>query len=104
MQSISNSCYFGGDGLTCLLDQYVSALGGEALFGVIMGAVIFVAFYVASEGDMATPTVALVLTGTVIVPMVPGNYGDIGMGVVVIGLTAALWQAVQKYVLSPATQ
>jgi hypothetical protein len=61
-------------------------------------------FYVAAEGDIATPTVALILTGTVVVSMVPGSYGTIGAGVVAIGLSAALWQVVQKYVLSPATQ
>lgn len=102
--TISNSCYFGGDALTCLLDQLVGATGGEALFGLMAGALLFMAFYVASEGDMATPTVALILTGTVFVPMVPGSYGDIGIGIIVIGLGAAVWQVLQKYVLSGAAR
>lgn len=96
---IEGSCYFGGDALSCLLDQLVGAFG-QSLFGLLAGAVLFYAFYIASEGDMATPTVALVLTGTVFVGMVPGQYQSIAMGVVVVGLAVALWQVVKKYVLS----
>lgn len=104
LQSISDSCYFsgGGSATSCLVDQWTAAFGGEALFGLIMGSVIFVAFYWAADGQIATPTVALILTGTVLVPMVPGSYGRIAMGVVVIGLAAAVWQVLQKYVMSGA--
>lgn len=102
LQSISGSCYFGGDALTCLLDQLTSAFGGVALFGVLLGAVIFVAFYIASEGDLATPTVALILTGTVTVSMLPGVYQRIAYGVVVIGVAAAVWQVLKQYFLAGA--
>jgi hypothetical protein len=104
LQSIGSSCYFGGSALTCLLDQLTSATGGNALFGLLAGSVIFVAFYIASDGDITTPAVALILTGTVFVPMVPGNYGKIGAAVALIGLAAAVWQVFQKYVLAPSTQ
>lgn len=101
MQSeIANSCYFGGDALQCLLDQMVSGLGGEQLFGLVLGATIFVAFYIASNGDLATPTVALILTGTVFVGMLPQNYQSIAYGVVVIGLAASVWTVLQQYVFS----
>jgi hypothetical protein len=104
LQSIGDSCYFGGSALQCLLDQLVAAAGGEALFGLLAGSVIFVGFYIASDGDLATPTVALVLTGTVFVGMVPGSYGTIAAGVVAIGLAAAIWQVLQQYVMNPSTQ
>lgn len=96
---IQNSCYFSGDAMTCLLDQLTNAFG-LSLFGLLIGAILFYVFYIAAEGDMATPTVALVLSGTVLVNMVPGQYQSIATGVVVIGLAAALWQVVKKYVLS----
>lgn len=102
--SIGDSCYFGGDGLACLLDQIVSAFGGEALFGLIAGSVIFVGFYIAGEGSLATPTVALVLTGTVTMSMLPASYSRIAYGIVLIGLAAALWQVMQKYVFSGAVR
>jgi hypothetical protein len=104
MASLNNSCYIGGDALTCLLDQLVAAFGGEALFGVLLAGVIFVVFYVASEGDLAAPTVALLLSGTVTMAMIPPAYQQIATGVVVIGVAAALFQGIQKYVLSGSTQ
>lgn len=104
LQSVSDWCYFNNGPMGCLVSQYAGAFGGEALFGVLMGSVIFTAFYVASDGDMATPTVAVILCGTALIPMVPPRYGQIGMYVVTIGLAAAVWQVLQKYVLSPATQ
>lgn len=100
---ISNSCYLGGAALDCLLSQLVSAFGGAALFGLLLGAVIFTTFYIASGGDLATPTVALILTGTVVIAMLPGAYERIATGVVVIGLAAAIWQVLQQYVLSGVT-
>jgi len=100
----TNSGPFGGDALTWLLDTLVRSFGGPALFGLLLGAIIFVTFYIASEGDIATPTVALILTGTVTISMVPGNFGRIAYGVVVIGLAAALWQVLQRYVMSGAAR
>lgn len=100
--TIGNSCYFGGDAVSCVLDQLVSAFGGQALFGLIAGGVIFTGFYIASEGSLATPTVALILTGTVTIPMLPASYSRIAYGIVLIGLTAAIWQVMQKYVFSGA--
>ncbi len=99
LQSIADSCYFNGSAMTCLLDQLVAAFGGGGLFGALAGGVLFIVMYVAGDGGMATPTVAVILTGTVFIGMVPAGYQDLAMGVVVIGLTAAIWQVVQKYVL-----
>lgn len=98
MQGISSSCYFGGDALSCLIGHQVAAFGGEGLFGLVVGSVIFVAFYIAADGDLATPTVALVLTGTVLIGMLPASYQQIAYGVVVIGLAAALWQVFKQYI------
>lgn len=104
LQSLGDSCYFGGSALTCLLDQLVAATGGEALFGFLLGTLIFGVFWVASGGDIATPTVALVLSGTVLIGMVPGQFQEIAYAVVLVGLAAAVWQVLQKYVLSGVTR
>jgi len=100
LQSLSDSGPFSGNALTWLLDTLVSAFGGPAMFGLLLSAVIFVAFYWASDGDLATPTVALVLIGTVTVSMVPENYSRLAYGIVIMGLGAAMWQVVKRYVLS----
>lgn len=104
LQTLADSGPFDGNALQWLLDLLVGATGGEALFGLLLGAVIFITFYIASEGDMATPTVALVLTGTVTVSMVPSNYQTIAYGIVLIGLAAALWQVAKQYVFTGAPQ
>lgn len=104
IQSLTGSCYFGSDPMQCVIDQLTAATGGEAMFGLITGSVLFLGFYVAADGEMAPPTVALILSGSVLVPMVPANYGRIAMGVVIIGLAGAVLQVLQKYVLSPTTQ
>lgn len=103
-QSISNSCYFGGDALSCVLSQLTSAFGGPGLFGLLLSGIIYAAFWIAAEGDLATPTVALILVGTVTVPMLPPSYAELGYAMVVIGLAAALWQVLQNYVLSGAVR
>ena len=104
LQVIGDSCFFGGSALSCLIQKLVSAFGGEAMFALFLAAFIFVIFYIASEGDLAVPTVALILTGTVTVPMLPAQFARISYAVVLIGLAAAVWQGLQKYVLSGVTQ
>lgn len=102
--NIANSCWFSGNALSCLLDILVDGFGGPALFGLLAGAAIFVAFYIAADGSLATPTVALILTGTVFLPMVPGDYQSIAGGVVLLGLAAAVWGVLKTYVLSGAAR
>lgn len=96
LQTIGESGPFDGDAITWLLDLLVRSFGGPALFGVLMSAVIFVVFYVASDGDVATPTVALILIGTVTVPMVPQNYGRIGAAIVLMGLAGAVYLVLKR--------
>lgn len=90
---------FDGNAVQWAIDLLVSAFGGQALLGLFLGAMIFVVFYVAADGDLAVPTTALILTGTVTVSMVPGQYQQIAVGVVVIGVAAALWRIAQAYVI-----
>jgi len=99
LQIIDATGPLGGDALGWLLDTLTSAFGGPGLFGLFLGALLFVVLYVAADGNLTVPTVALVLTGTVTVSMVPGQYQQLAVSVVVIGVAAALWQAAQRYVL-----
>lgn len=101
---IADSCYFGGSALACLLDQLTAAFGGPGMFGVLAGGMLFVVFYVAADGGLATPTVVLILSGTVLASMAPAQYREIALGVVVIGVAAALWGVIRQYVLSGAAQ
>lgn len=97
LQSIGNSCYFSGDVVSCQLDQLVTAFGGPGLFGLVLGATIFTTMFIASEGDLATPTVALILTGTVTVAMLPARYAELAGAVVLIGLAAGVFAVLRRY-------
>jgi len=102
---LSDSCYFDGSGaLDCGAEQFIGAFGGAGLLAVVMAGVIFGIFYLATGGDMATPTVALILCGVVLVPMLPESYSQMAGYLVLFGLAAAMFQVLQKYVLSPSTQ
>jgi hypothetical protein len=103
--TLSESCYFDGSGaLDCGAEQLFGAFGGGGLLAVVMAAMIFGVFYLAGDGDTATPTVALILSGAALVQMLPDNYAQFAGYLVVIGLAAAMFQVLQKYVLSPSTQ
>lgn len=104
LQSIVDSCYFGDSAVNCASEQFISAFGGGGLFAVVLAGTIFGVFYIAGEGDTATPTVALILSGGGLMAMLPANYQQTAAYIVVIGLAAAMWQVIQAYVLSPATQ
>lgn len=101
---IQSSCYIGTNALTCLLDQLTVAFGGPALMGVLAGATIFGVFYVAADRSLATPTVALILTGTVLTAMVPQKYVGASVSLVMIGLAVAMWQVYRQYASHPSLQ
>jgi len=104
LQSLADSGLFSGDALDWLLGLLVSATGGEAIFGVFAGGVLYLVFYIAAEGDIAVPTTVLILTSTVFVAMVPEQYGSLSAGVAIIGVAAVTFGAIQRYVLSGAAQ
>jgi hypothetical protein len=104
VDNVGDACYFGDEPLTCIIDQYTVAFGSDALFGLLIGVVLFMSLYFAGDGDMATPTVALILLGGVLIPTLPGSYAQIGMSIVTIGLAVALWQVIKRYVLSAGAQ
>lgn len=100
---IGGSCYFGGDALSCLINQWVVAFGGPNVFGLLTGSLLFIAFYIASDGSISVPAVALLLVGTVLIPALPAQYSAIATTVVFIGLAAAVFAVMQRYVLNPST-
>lgn len=91
-----------GDWFACMFDP-VTATTGETGFGLLVGATLIMALYLAGDGSMATPSVAIILFAGVMVPVLPGAYVGVAQGVAIIGVFAALLAVGQKYVLSPST-
>jgi len=103
MQSCAVSEWINGNWHSCLFDP-VTSLVGEPTFGLLVGAGLWTAFYLAGNGSMTTPTVVTILLATVMFPVLPSAFSGIAWTILVVGATAALVQLGQKYVLSPATQ
>lgn len=96
------SCYTGGnDMLTCALSDLSASVGGDGVFGVLVAGCMLLAFYIASDGGLATPGVLTALLGGIMMEPLPGQHEAIAMTIVLIGLTAALMSGANKYVMNP---
>lgn len=105
---MSNSTNYGpdvdleefGEGPDAWMDIIIGIytyLPGEAIVGLIIGSGLMIAMYIQSD-DMALPTVVLLLLSGVLFGVLPGDYQATAMGVMVIGITAALFEAFRRYV------
>lgn len=99
---ISGSCYLGSDALTCLIDQWINAFGGPELFGLLVASTIFIVMYIASDGSISVPAVAILLIGGPLIPLLPAQYSSLATTIVFIGLAAAVFAALQRYVANPS--
>jgi len=95
--------WISGEWHSCLFDP-VTSLIGEGTFGLIVAAGLWTALYLAGNGSPTTPTVVMILLATIAFPVIPAAYSGIAWSILLIGAAAAIMQAMQKYVLSPATQ
>ena len=68
-----------------------------------LGAAIF-AFYLAGEGDLAAPTVLLVLAGGFLWPVLPGAYAGFARSLLILGLASGFIAIGRRYVLDPGAR
>ena len=94
--------WIGGDWHRCLFEP-ITALVGEATFGVLIGVGIYASLYLAGGGRTTTPTVVTILLATLMFPVLPSGFNGIAWSVLLVGAAASMLQVLQKYVLSPAT-
>jgi len=93
-----------GNLLELLLGMLTSSFGGEGMFGVIIGGSTIFAFYLAGEGDLAAPTVLLVLAGGFLWPVLPGAYAGFGRSLLILGLASGFIAVARRYVLNPGAR
>lgn len=91
-----------GDLLQWLLDSLVDSVGGEGLFAVLIGGTLIFTLYMAGDGDTATPVVATILLGGIMVGILPGAYQQIAWAIVVLGIAAGIMSVATRYILSGA--
>lgn len=102
LQTCGATDYIQGDWHRCTFEPVVSIIG-EPLFGLLLGGVVYLSFYLAGGGRTAAPTVVTILLAALLFPILPGQYVGIGWATLFVGAAAAIFQTLQKYVLSPAT-
>lgn len=96
-------CYVSqGDRLGCAFNDFAGATGGEAMFGLLLGGALLLAFYVASDGSVAVPAVILTLTGAFLVPILPVQVAGIAGTVIIMGLGAGIFAGLRRYTLAGA--
>jgi len=88
-----------GDLLQCVLDDLTLAVGGEAVFGLLVGATTILSLYIAGNGDPATPTVATILLGAFAVPLVPPQFTGAAYAILVLGVAFGVFAAAGRWVL-----
>lgn len=86
--------------LTCSLNQLTAAVGGEGLFGLMVGSATIMSFYIASGGNLATAATLTVLIGGVLVAALPASYQGIAITIMFIGLVGAVLRGLETFVLS----
>lgn len=86
----------------CALPQLVAAVGGEQMFGVLIGLPLLAGLWLAGDGDLTTPATVTVLVGGVLFPLLPGTYLGIARTVAFLGLAAAVLAVIEKYYLEGA--
>lgn len=81
----------------CAVEEYRSPIG-NALFGLIIGGIVMLPMYVASDGSLGVTAVITTLLGGALVPMLPGAYQGIALTIMLLGLVGSVFAVGVKYV------
>jgi hypothetical protein len=98
-------CYVDSDQsmFGCLFGTYTDSIG-EELVGLLVGGMVMLGLYVASDGDLAVPAVVTTLFGGILIGALPGSYQDAAQVIMFLGLAAAIFGLLKVYLVEgPAT-
>jgi hypothetical protein len=101
-QICSQADWLTGDWHACFIDP-MTGIVGVGLFGLLVGGALWTSLYFAGGGSTATPTAVCILVGSALFPILPGGMVGVATGAITIGVAAAFFQVLQKYVLNPST-
>lgn len=86
------------DLLQCSLDDLASSVGGQAMFGFLVGGMLITGFYVASNGGLATASTLTAVIGALMIPALPPTYQGIAFIIIFLGIAGAVMSGLDKYV------
>lgn len=102
LQNGALDCYTGAgsgpDMLGCVAADLFAAVGGQAVFGLLIGGALIAALYFAGGGHPAAPTVGTVLLGSALVPVLPAAYAKLAYSILVLGLAFGVMSFGRTYV------
>jgi len=84
--------------LGCALGDLAGAVGGPSMFALFGGGLFIMSYYLASGGKLATPSVMLLITGGLMIPVLPPNYQIMAQVIMFLGLVGAVLAGLDKYV------
>jgi hypothetical protein len=90
--------YTDGGLLDAALNDLAAAVGGDAVFGLLVGGGVLFSFYLASDGGLATPSVLTALAGGVLFGTLPGGFARIAQVIIFVGLVGAIFGLLDKFV------
>ena len=82
-----------GDMTQCVVDGVFAAGPSPALMGLLMGGTVLTSLYIAGNGTVIVPAIALTLFGAVLVPALPPQFVLFAYTVFAIGGSAAVFSA-----------
>lgn len=91
------SDYTDGKMLEAALADLAGALGGQTSFGLIVGALLMLSFYLASNGGIATPATLTALSGGILIASLPPGFQQMAQVIIFLGLAAAVWSALGRF-------
>jgi hypothetical protein len=99
-------CYSkpGNDLLSCALDDFAGSLGGDIMFGLLVGGVALFVLWNSADYSIGLPAVFLVLAGGFILPTLPPQYVGMAQSIMLLGLAAGLFAVARRYVLDPGAR
>lgn len=94
------SCYTNNPDsiIECAFGQLQAPIG-EGLFALLIAGGALFALWWAGDGDLAPPSVTLVLFSGVAVGVLPGQFQSIATAIMLIGLAGAILGIAQRYFL-----
>lgn len=87
-----------GDWEAAIFDG-ITGLIGEGAFGVLIGSVLIVSFWLAGDRGLAAPAIVTTLLGAMMFPILPANFQGIAWTVVFVGISGGFFAVMKRHVL-----
>ena len=96
MNDVTIEDWLGGNWMESVIEMYVGGVVGYPLLGAMLTGGVIISMYIYSD-DMALPTIVLILLSSFAFASLPGDLQQTAMGVMVVGIAAAIFEILRRY-------